>query len=182
MNGFVANIWPLSYLSLTWWLVARPAPSGKAPPLTVSIVIPCRNEAGMIREIVERTPNLGAETEIVFVEGGSTDRTREMIEEQIAAHTDRDISLHVQTGVGKGDAVRLGFQCAKNDLLMILDADLTVPPEELYKFYDAVADGCADLANGSRLVYDMQSGSMQFLNMFANKFFSAVFSTLCASM
>jgi len=178
VNGFVANIWPLSHLSLTWWLVARPKPSGTAPQLTVSIIVPCRNEAGMIREIVDRTPDMGAATEIVFVEGGSSDRTREMIEQQIAARPDRDISLHVQTGVGKGDAVRLGFQCAKNDLLMILDADLTVPPEELYKFYDAVVDGHADLANGSRLVYDVQAGAMQFLNVFGNKFFSAVFTAL----
>jgi hypothetical protein len=84
----------------------------------------------------------------------------------------------VQTGVGKGDAVRLGFREAKHDLLMILDADLTVPPEDLNKFYLAVAEGHADLANGSRLVYDVEPGAMQFLNLIGNKFFSAVFSVL----
>ena len=178
LNGFVANIWPLSHLALTWWVVARPRPARTRDDLTVSIVVPCRNEAGMIAEIIDRTPQLGAATEILFVEGGSRDGTRGEIERQIALHPERDISLHVQTGVGKGDAVRLGFREAKNELLMILDADLTVPPEDLNKFYLAVAEGHADLANGSRLVYDLHPGAMQFLNVLGNKFFSAVFSVL----
>jgi hypothetical protein len=178
LNGIVANIWPLSYLSLTWWVVARPRPSGVPGPLSTSIIVPCRNEAGMIREIIERTPEVGVETEILFVEGSSTDGTREEIEKQIAAHPGRAISLHAQTGTGKGDAVRLGFEHAKNELLMILDADLTVSPEDLPKFYDAVVDGHAEFANGSRLVYDMQPGAMQFLNLVGNKFFSGVFTAL----
>jgi glycosyltransferase involved in cell wall biosynthesis len=132
----------------------------------------------MIREIVERTPELGTTMELVFVEGGSTDGTREVIETEIAAHPERAISLHVQTGVGKGDAVRLGFDRAKNELLMILDADLTVSPDDLGKFYSAISDGHADFANGSRLVYDLAPGAMQFLNLIGNKFFSAVFGWL----
>ena len=178
LNGIVANVWPLSHLALTWWVIARPRPAHAREDLTVSVVVPCRNEAGMIAEIIDRTPELGAATEILFVEGGSQDGTREEIERQIALHPDRDISLHVQTGVGKGDAVRLGFRKAKNELLMILDADLTAPPEDLNKFYLAVAEGHADLANGSRLVYDLEPGAMQFLNVLGNKFFSAVFSVL----
>ena len=178
VNGFLANIWPLSHLSLTWWLVARPRSVDGTGALSTTIVVPCRNEAGMIREIIERTPDLGPETELVFVEGGSTDGTRAEIERQIAAHPERTISLHVQTGTGKGDAVRLGFARARNELLMILDADLTVAPEDLPKFYAAVADGHAEFANGSRLVYDLQPGAMQFLNVLGNKFFSSVFSTL----
>src|SRR3954447_17896825 len=177
LNG-IANVWPLSYLSLTWWLVARPRPEIATLTLSVSVIVPCRNEAGMIREIVERTPDLGLETELVFVEGGSTDGTREEIERQIAANPQRSISLHLQTGVGKGDAVRLGFEQAANELLMILDADLTVSPDDLHKFYAAVAEGHAELANGSRLVYDLPSGAMQFLNVIGNKFFSAVFTVL----
>ena len=178
LNGIVANVWPLSHLALTWWVVARPRPAPTHNDLTVSVVVPCRNEAGMIAEIIDRTPELGAATEILFVEGGSRDGTREEIERQIALHPDRDISLHVQTGVGKGDAVRFGFREAKNELLMILDADLTAPPEDLNKFYLAIAEGHADLANGSRLVYDLEPGAMQFLNLLGNKFFSAVFSVL----
>jgi SAM-dependent methyltransferase len=180
LNGVVANVWPLSHLSLTWWVVARPKPSRIDRELGVSIVVPCRNEAGMIEEIVARTPALGTSTEIIFVEGGSTDGTREEIERQIARHPDRPISLQVQTGVGKGDAVRLGFEKSRHELLMILDADLTVSPEDLDKFYRAVSKSHADFANGSRLVYDMQSGAMQFLNLLGNKVFSTYFSFLLA--
>jgi SAM-dependent methyltransferase len=177
LNGFVANVWPLSHLSLTWWVVARPRPSDRHD-LSVSIIVPCRNERGMIAEIIDRTPDLGTDTELLFVEGGSTDGTREEIERQIIAHEGRQISLHLQTGRGKGDAVRLGFAHARNDLLMILDADLTVPPEDLPKFYHAVVDGVAELANGSRLVYDLEPGAMQFLNILGNKFFAGVFSAV----
>ena len=177
LNGVVARIWPLSHLCLTWWVVARPKATPVAPP-TVSVVVPARNEAGMIGEILERVPELGAGTEIVFVEGGSTDGTREEVERQIAAHPERDVTLLVQTGTGKGDAVRLGLDRARGELLMVLDADLTVAPEDLPKFYGAVVDGHAELANGSRLVYDLQPGAMQFLNLIGNKFFSLVFSSL----
>ena len=177
-NGFVANIWPLSHLSLTWWIVARTQTTGRATEFSVSVIVPCRNEAGMIDEIIERTPELGRATEIIFVEGGSTDGTREEIKRQIARHPERDISVYVQTGAGKGDAVRLGFEKAKNELLIILDADLTVSPEDLDKFYRAVSAGHADVANGSRLVYDLPPAAMQFLNIIGNKFFSAVFSIL----
>ena len=178
MNGVVARIWGLRHLCLTWWVVAKPAPAPVARDLSVSIIVPCRNEAAMIGEIVERTPELGSESELVFVEGGSTDDTRAEIERQIRAHPERRIALHAQSGRGKGDAVRLGFEQARNELLMILDADLTVAPEDLTKFYRAVVEGHADFANGSRLVYDMQPGAMQFLNVIGNKFFSVVFSSL----
>jgi len=178
LNGVVAHIWGLRQLCLTWWVVAKPARTPASLELSVSIVVPCRNEAGMIAEIVDRTPELGTKSELIFVEGGSTDDTAAEVERQIATHPERRIVLHRQTGKGKGDAVRLGFAHARNELLMILDADLTVAPEDLPKFYRAVVDGHADFANGSRLVYDMQAGAMQFLNVFGNKFFSAVFSSL----
>jgi SAM-dependent methyltransferase len=178
LNGVLARLWGLRQLCLTWWVVARPKPSAPERELSASIVVPCRNEAGMIREIVERTPELGSETELIFVEGGSTDETRGEIELQIAAHPERTIALYSQTGKGKGDAVRLGFARARNEVLIILDADLTVAPEDLRKFYRAVADGRAEFANGSRLVYDMQHGSMQFLNVLGNKIFSGVFTFL----
>src|SRR3954469_16135784 len=176
LNGVVARIWPLSHLCLTWWVVARPKPD-PGRDQSVSIIVPCRNEAGMIEEILDRTPELGSHTEIIFVEGGSTDGTREEVERQIALRPSRDVVLLTQTGTGKGDAVRLGFERARGDLLMILDADLTVAPEDLDKFYRAVVDGRAELANGSRLVYDMQRGAMQFWDLLRNKVFSAVFTS-----
>ena len=178
LNGVVARIPLIRHLCVTWWVVARPRPEQAREELSVSIVVPCRNEAGMIDEIVRRTPELGSETELIFVEGGSSDDTPGAIERAIAANPERRIAFYKQTGKGKGDAVRLGFERARNDLLMILDADLTVAPEDLPKFYRAVAGGHADFANGSRLVYELAPGAMQSLNVLGNKFFSATFSAL----
>lgn len=178
LNGVLANIWPFTYLTLTYWVIARPRRAPLETELDVSVIVPCRNEAGTIAEIVERVPEMGGGTEIVFVEGGSTDDTRAEIERQIELHPDRRLSLHVQTGRGKGDAVRLGFERAQGEIMMILDADLTVAPEDLPKFHDALVGGRAELVNGSRLVYDIESGSMQFLNIFGNKAFSIIFSFL----
>ena len=175
VNGVVANLWPFSRLCLTWWVIARTRPA-PIPLSSLSVVVPCRNERGNIAEIIERMPTLGSATEIVFVEGGSTDGTREEIERQIELHPERDISLYIQTGKGKADAVRLGFDQAKYELLLILDADLSVDPEDLVTFYEALAGGQADFVNGSRLVYSMESGAMQSLNMLGNKFFSRIFS------
>jgi SAM-dependent methyltransferase len=174
LNGFVASIWPFNHLCLTTWIVARPEPS-PLDELTVSVICPCRNEEGNVAAIVERLPPLGVATELVFVEGGSTDGTREAIERQIAAHPELDIELVVQTGRGKGDAVRAGFAAARHEALMILDGDLSVSPEDLQKFYAALRDGRGELVNGSRLVYDMEPGSMQTLNVFGNKAFSFLF-------
>ena len=171
LNGGLANLWPFKHLCVTHWVVARPSPHGRRG-LSVSVVIPCRNERGNIGPLIERLPLIGSAAELIFVEGGSTDGTREEVLRQIELHPDRDISLVDQPGEGKGDAVRSGFAAATNDLLMILDADLSVNPEDLPKFYDACVTGRAELANGSRLVYDMEPGAMRFLNMIGNQTFS----------
>ena len=171
LNGFVANVWPFNHLCLTYWIVARPAPR----PLgahTVSVICPCRNEAGNVPALVARLPELGEATELVFVEGGSADHTRTAIEREMRLHPERDIVLLDQTGSGKGDAVRTGFAAAKHDVLMVLDGDLSVAPEDLPKFYSALVGGRAELVNGSRLVYDLEPASMRFLNMLGNKVFS----------
>jgi SAM-dependent methyltransferase len=174
LNAVVANIWPLSGLSLTYWIVARRRPE-PFRPRTVSVICPCRNEEGHIAEIVRRLPQMGEATELVFVEGGSTDRTREEIERQIALHPELDISLRQQPRKGKGDAVRMGFAAAKHDVLMILDGDLSVRPEDLPKFYKALVSGHGELINGSRLVYDIEPGAMRFLNTLGNRAFSRLF-------
>jgi SAM-dependent methyltransferase len=174
LNGFLANLWPFHHLCLTYWIVARPRPQPLDDP-TVSVVCPCRNEAGNVPELIRRLPDVGSAMELVFVEGGSTDDTRAAIERGIANHPELDISLVDQPGRGKGDAVRAGFAVAKHEVLMILDGDLSVRPEDLPKFYRAVADGRGELINGSRLVYDMEPGAMRFLNMLGNKTFSRLF-------
>jgi SAM-dependent methyltransferase len=157
-----------------------PRPDAETPKPTVSVVIPARNEAGNIEAAVRRTPELGAGTELIFIEGNSTDNTWEEIERVRLAHPERRIVTLRQTGKGKGNAVREAFAVATGDILMILDADLTMPPEELPKFYDAITSGEAEFANGSRLVYPMDKQAMQFLNMIANHFFGVAFSWLLA--
>jgi len=145
---------------------------------SVSIVVPARNEAGNIEAAVTRTQSMGRWTELIFVEGGSKDETWAEIQRVRAAYPDRRIKAFKQSASGKGNAVREGFAAAEGDLLMILDADLTMPPEELPKFYDAIARNLGEFANGCRLVYPMESRAMRFLNMIANKFFGVSFSWL----
>jgi glycosyltransferase involved in cell wall biosynthesis len=142
------------------------------------VIIPARNEAGNIEDAVRRTPKMGTWTELIFVEGHSKDDTWDEIERVRAAYPERRITTLRQTGKGKGNAVREGYAVATGDILMILDADLTMPPEDLPKFYDAISSGKAEFANGSRLVYPMDKKAMQFLNMIANKFFGLSFSWL----
>jgi SAM-dependent methyltransferase len=178
LNGVVANLWIIRQLCLTWWIVARPRPPDEPEALSVSIVVPAKNEAGMIARIVEETPSLGAQSELIFVEGHSTDGTREEIQRQIERRPDREIVYIEQTGTGKGDAVRLAFARARYDVLIVLDADLTVRPHDLEPFVEAIASGRAEFANGSRLVYGLEPGAMRFLNLMGNKTFSLVFTAL----
>lgn len=168
----------LQWFCLTVFFVARRNLANGARPLTVSVIIPARNEAGNIPAAVTRTPEMGAGTELIFVEGHSRDNTWAEIQRVVAEHPERNIKILQQAGKGKGDAVRAGFAVANGDVLMILDADLTMPPEELPKFYDVIASGRAEFANGVRLVYPMDEKAMQFLNLCANKAFGLIFTWL----
>jgi ubiquinone/menaquinone biosynthesis C-methylase UbiE len=176
-NRYFSKIWPFRLLALTNVMVARPrrlaVPGGTG---LVSVIVPARNEAGNIEQIFARTPEMGAGTELVFIEGHSMDDTYEAIERAIACHSERRASLARQEGIGKGDAVRLGFRIATGDVLMILDADLTVPPEDLPRFVAALRDNDAEFVNGVRLVYPMEKRAMRFFNLIGNKFFSLAFS------
>ena len=173
INRWVAPFF--SWFCLTVFCVARSTRHGQASPMTVSVVIPARNEAGNIEAAVRRTPDMGAGTELIFVEGHSLDDTWDEIQRVKREFPGHRIKILQQTGRGKGDAVRAGFAVAEGELFMILDADLTVPPEEMPKFYEAVVSGRAEFANGSRLVYPMEKAAMRFLNMCANKTFGILF-------
>jgi len=168
------------HLNLMNLVIARPKPQPKCDDdLSVSVIVPCRNERGNIAEAVKQIPKMGRETEIIFVDGNSTDGTAGEIEKQIKENPNRKISLiHQGDGVGKGDAVRKGFAAAAGDVLVIQDADLTAPPEDLPKFFAALRDGKGEYINGSRLVYPMEKQAMRFLNLLGNKFFGALFSWL----
>jgi SAM-dependent methyltransferase len=180
-NRVLARVWPLDQAALTHFVVARPAPHTR-PRATreprVSVIVPARNESGNIAAVFERTPDMGAGTELVFIEGHSTDDTYAAIEREIAKHPERTVRVLRQTGKGKGDAVRAGFEYASGDVLMILDADLTVAPEDLPRFLAALLSGKGEFINGVRLVYPMQKQAMRFFNLLGNKFFSLAFSWL----
>jgi hypothetical protein len=176
VNAVLAALPLFRLRALVHVITLRPVMTESARP-SLSIVIPARNERGNIEEALRRMPDLRAKTEILFVEGNSTDGTWEEIQRVAAAWRDRfDIKSLQQTGRGKNDAVRLGFANATGELLTILDADLSMPPELLGQFYDAWVRGLADFINGSRLVYPMEGNAMRFLNRLGNIFFAKALS------
>ena len=181
-NRYLASLPPFSWFTLSNIIIARSISAestngpGKEP--SVSVIVAASNEAGNIASIVNRVPSLGSGTEIVFVEGGSQDHTYETIEKMMKRFPDRKCKLYRQSGKGKGDAVRLGFEKAGGDILMILDADLTVRPEDLPRFFNAIASGKGEFINGVRLVYPLENEAMRFFNILGNKFFSLTFSWL----
>ena len=182
---------------MTYW-VAQPLTQPPAESLSCTVIIPCRNEEGNIPACIDRLPPLGTRTEIIFVDGASTDGTRDRILEQIERHPELDIKLIDQVPrkddgapaegsqgkqvrmlrLGKGDAVRKGFAAATGDVLFILDSDLTVPPEELPKFLEPLATGKAEFVNGTRLVYPQDDEAMMPIRYLGNKFASLVFTWL----
>ncbi|NJL55602.1 glycosyltransferase [bacterium] len=179
VNKYLATLPILNNLCLCSHFVARLQPNqSEQQSLSTTIVIPCRNEKGNIEPAIQRLPQFGSHQEVIFVDGHSTDGTVAEIERVMVAYPNVDIQLLIQDGKGKGDAVRKGFAAATGDVLMILDADLTVPPEDLPKFYQAIASNKGEYINGSRLVYPMEDEAMRFLNLLANRFFSVVFSWL----
>src|SRR6267143_2068205 len=198
-NRYLSGRRAVSYIDLVNVVVARPVMPRPVPKaLSVTVLIPCRNEIDNIEPAVERMPEMGRHVEILFVDGSSTDGTKERIEELIERYRGtKDIRLLLQVPeadysrpkddpnaptkmlkLGKGDAVRKGFDVATGDVLMILDADLTVPPEDLPRFLDPLAKGKADFVNGTRLVYPMEEQAMKFVNYLGNWFFSVLFTWL----
>ncbi len=179
-NRVLARFWPFRLLAWSNFTIARlhPTKSGDESQYSVSVVVPARNEEGNIEAIFKRVPEMGKGTELIFVEGHSHDNTYQAIEEAIKRHPERKSMLMRQPGIGKADAVRLGYEKASGDILMILDADLTVPPEKLPRFYNALRDGVGEFINGVRLVYPMEEQAMRSLNFLGNKFFSLAFSWL----
>ena len=177
-NRYLAKLFPFRLLDMANFTIARPMPEVVAPPPSVSVVVAARNESGHIEELLARIPAMGSKTELIFVEGHSTDDTYAAIERAIAEYPDLSCKLIRQPGKGKGDAVRAGFEIATGDILMILDADITVPPEDLPRFYDLLASGEGEFINGVRLVYPMEGNAMRFANLLGNKFFSWAFSWL----
>jgi hypothetical protein len=177
LNQYIAPLPFFNFFCILNIAIARPLTNNNyLLNQSVSIVIPSRNESENIRKIINRIPKMGENDEIIFIEGGSSDDTWNVIQQMHDLYgVNKRILIAQQKGIGKGDAVREGFKLASNEILMILDADMTVAPEDLSKFYDAIRRGKGEFINGSRLVYPMENGAMQFLNLIANKFFAMSF-------
>jgi hypothetical protein len=174
--------WAMPMVPLLRWLgvaaivVLRPVAAVAAAP-SLSIVIPCRNEKGNIEAALQRLPAFPAPIEVIYIEGHSSDGTWQEVQRVTAEYGGRlSVSAYQQTGKGKSDAVRLGFSKARHELVTILDADLTMPPEMLPRFYNAYCAGLADFVNGTRLVYPMEGEAMRFLNRLGNVFFAKALS------
>jgi ubiquinone/menaquinone biosynthesis C-methylase UbiE len=182
-NKYLDKLPLFNQLGINQMFFARPIPEKSVETwekrYSTSVVIPARNESGNIENAILRLPKFGKHVEIIFVEGNSTDDTWETIQRIQKKYQDtHDIRILQQPGKGKGDAVRAAYEVAKGDILMILDADLTVPPEEIPKFYRALASGKGEFINGCRLVYPLEKNSMRPFNILGNKFFSLLFSWL----
>lgn len=178
LNRTIATLPLLRRLCVRNYLVFRSVRQVEDKQPSVSVVVPCRNERGNIEGVIRRIPRIAPWQEVIFVEGHSRDGTLEEVHRVAAANSHLNIKVLVQDGNGKGDAVRRGFEAASGEVLMILDADLSVPPEELPKFYDQLASGRGEFANGSRLVYPIESQAMRFLNLLANNLFAVIFTFL----
>ena len=178
VNRFIGTLPIVRRFCLRNYLVARSLRDVALGSRSASVIVPCRNERGNVEAAVTRLPRFAEKLEIIFVEGHSVDGTLEEIHRVIADYPDRDIKVFQQDGAGKADAVWKGFDEARGDILMILDGDLTMPPEWLPRFYDALVAGKGEFANGSRLVYPMEKQAMRFLNMAANRIFSVLFTWL----
>jgi SAM-dependent methyltransferase len=180
LNKYISQLPLLRKLCVVRFIVARPRVQEMHPErFSVSVIIPARNEHGNIEKAVQRIPDMGSKTEIIFVEGGSKDGTLDEIKRVVETYGKKNaLSYYVQSGIGKANAVREGFARATGDILMILDADLTVAPEDLPKFFYALAANRGEFVNGSRLVYPMEKQAMRILNLLGNKFFSMMFTYL----
>lgn len=177
INRYIATLPLIRKLCLRNYVIARPRPA-RLEDVSASVIVPCRNERGNIEAAIRRTPKMAERQEIIFVEGGSSDGTWEEIQRVIALYPSLAIKCFKQPGKGKGDAVRKGFSEATGDVLMILDADLTMPPEDLPKFYEALKNAKGEFINGSRLIYPMEKEAMRFLNLLANYIFAVLFTFL----
>jgi ubiquinone/menaquinone biosynthesis C-methylase UbiE len=179
VNRYLGTLPLIRRLCLRHYIVARPFEYRNDWAPSVSILIPCRNEKGNVESAITRMPRFAEDMEIIYVEGHSNDGTFAECERVRDVYTDEwNIQVTQQNGKGKGDAVRKGFEMASKDILMILDADLTVGPEDLPKFYRAITEGKGEFINGTRLIYPMERGAMRFLNYWANRTFALIFSFL----
>jgi len=178
INRFISALPIVREIAFRHYTICRSLRATDDPVNSATVVIPARNEQGNIESAIQRMPRFCQDIEVIFIEGHSKDGTFEEMQRVRDAYPDWDIKVMRQPGKGKADAVFTAFDAARGDVLMILDADLTMPPEQLTKFWGVLKSGKAEFANGSRLIYPMEDDAMRFLNLVANKSFSLLFSWL----
>jgi SAM-dependent methyltransferase len=178
LNRFVAPLPLVRALCLRHYSILRSLRARAGDVRSATVVIPARNERGNIEPAIRRLPRFADKLEIIFVEGHSTDGTWDEITRVMRAYPDYHIKAMRQPGKGKADAVFTALDAATGDVLMILDADLTMPPEQLSKFWKVIQLGKGEFVNGSRLIYPREEQAMRFLNLIANKLFSYLFTWL----
>lgn len=138
--------------------------------LSKTIIIPAKNEEGNLEELVSRIPKF-ENCEIIFSIGESSDRTLEVSKKIIDKNSDFNIKLIEQSKNGKANAVWEAIALSSGDVLAILDSDLSVDPETLKDFFKIIESNSADFVNGTRLVYEMEKGSMRIINKLGNRVF-----------
>ncbi|MFO7657448.1 MAG: glycosyltransferase [Bacteroidales bacterium] len=179
LNKLIGNLPVIRRLSLNSVVIARPMkPKEGSTEKFCSVVITCRDEEGNIEGLVTRIPKMGKNTEIIFVEGHSRDNTVGKIQEMIAKYPEKDIKILKQKGIGQGDAFRYGYDEAKGDFVIWLEADLTTPPEEAIHFWEAYINNTGEYVNGSRFIYKMDKSAMPLFNFLGNRFFGILFTSL----
>ena len=182
INRFIAPLPLFSNICLRHYNISRSLKAINNKKKSASVIIPCKNERGNIASAISRLPKFTDNIEVIFVEGNSSDGTWEEINKVKKANNKTNkkfnIKAYKQPSEGKADAVFHAFDNATNDILIILDGDLTVAPESLKKFWNKISSGEAEYINGSRLIYPMDNNAMKFLNYIANKIFSILFTWL----
>jgi hypothetical protein len=179
INGFF-DLFPFfDMFKLDQFIIARPLPilSEKADiPQSVTICLTVRNERGNIEPIVKKLPLLCDRQEILFVEGHSTDGTREEIERVIATNPEKNIRVIGQPGKGQGDAIRVGFKEAQGEVIILYEGDGTSDPRDLYYVWEAMQSKRFEFIEGSRLVYPFHTKAMPWTNKIGNMIFAKWFS------
>jgi len=156
-------------LGIKTYMIFRPL-NREGKKLSKSIIIPAKNEEGNLKELVSRIPKFD-NTEIIFSYGQSQDRTLEVMNEISNMYSNFLFKVVIQSQTGKANAVWEALEVVENEVIAILDADISVEPETLADFFQIIEKNSADFVNGTRLVYEMDKKSMRFLNKLGNRFF-----------
>jgi hypothetical protein len=175
-NSLGVRIWGVNRLSCAQYMIIQPTAKNENDlGLGCSVIIPCYNEQDNIEEAIRRVPAMGKATEIIVVNDGGRDNTVQKVKDLQSEFPNLKL-VDYSPNHGKGYAVRRGFEAAMHEIIMILDADISTPPEELPRFFEPLNKGICQFVNGTRMVYPMQDQAMRIFNLFGNKLFGYIMS------